>query len=270
MFDPDQPLYYDFGPRVGASYSPKPGLVFETELDTSLFSEFEKIHRGTKGRLPHVRTDLKNYLNVTDFRINNMTGSSFFKLSDDLFGRITAGYFEPMYAGISGEIYKEELLTGLSLGAEINYAIPRGYRQLFSTREILGMPPINGHMSAYIDTNYYFYKMQIDAGRYLAGDNGFTFTTKRSFPNGYNIGAFFTITDASAEDFGEGSFDKGFFLRIPFEPLMPYQTQSGVFELVRPLQGDGGQRINIYGRLNEVLNRSSKSQLDKTWGRIWR
>ena len=45
----------------------------------------------------------KEYLNVLDERIEYLTMSSHFKLHDEAYGRITAGYLESMYAGISFE-----------------------------------------------------------------------------------------------------------------------------------------------------------------------
>ena len=68
-----------------------------------------------------------------------------------------------------------------------------------------------------------------------------TLTVTRQFPNGWKAGGFFTRTDLSYEDFGEGSFDKGFFVKIPFASFMPFETRDHVTEIVRPLQGDGGQ-----------------------------
>ena len=56
---------------------------------------------GAKGRLLHVRTDMKQYLNILDERIEHLTMSSYFKFQDEVYGRITAGYLEPMFAGIS-------------------------------------------------------------------------------------------------------------------------------------------------------------------------
>ena len=70
--------------------------------------------------------------------------------------------------------------------------------------------------------------IEINYGKYLAGDKGFTFTLSRKYPNGWQIGGFFTRTDASYEDFGEGSFDKGFFIRIPYSGVIQ-KTQNLFF-----------------------------------------
>ena len=57
---------------------------------------------------------------------------------------------------------------------------------------------------------------KLSAGEYLAGDKGYTFEVSRRFENGVKFGAFFSRTDVSATEYGEGSFDKGIKLVIPF------------------------------------------------------
>jgi hypothetical protein len=57
------------------------------------------------------------------------------------------------------------------------------------------------------------------------------------------VGLWATMTDVSAEDFGEGSFDKGMFFKIPFEGLFGGNSRGSYGTRVRPIQRDGGQRL---------------------------
>ena len=270
LFDPGHPLYYDLGPELYFQYQHRPGIYLNSRLNVSLLTEFDKIHRGTKGNAPNVRTKLRYYLNKTGPRISELTGSSYYKIGSDIYGRFTLGYFEPMFGGFSSEILKAPINSNFALGLEINYTKPRSFEQYFEFREEPGMAKLNGHVSAYWDTNYYNYLAQIDFGKYLAGDKGSTLTVTRQFPNGWKAGGFFTRTDLSYEDFGEGSFDKGFFVKIPFASFMPFETRDHVTEIVRPLQGDGGQRVGINGRLYDVVNTYSSNQIIRGWQRLWR
>ena len=52
-------------------------------------------------------------------------------------------------------------------------------------------------------------------GDYLAGDTGYTLDLSRYSNEGLRLGFYFTRTDMSFKDFGEGSFDKGFYFSIP-------------------------------------------------------
>ena len=67
-----------------------------------------------------------------------------------------------------------------AFGAEINAVKAREFRQLFGFREISGMPKVNGHVSGYFDTGFY-YKSQFDVGKYLAGDIGATLKLSEIF-----------------------------------------------------------------------------------------
>ena len=60
-------------------------------------------------------------------------------------------------------------------------------------------------------------RFKLSVGEYLAGDVGYTFTGSKNFSNGVEFSAFFSRTDVSKELFGEGSFDKGIIVRIPFK-----------------------------------------------------
>jgi hypothetical protein len=60
------------------------------------------------------------------------------------------------------------------------------------------------------------------------------------------VGLWTTITDVSAEDFGEGSFDKGMFFKIPFDGLFGRNTRGSYSARIRPIQRDGGQRLEDF------------------------
>ena len=81
---------------------------------------------------------------------------------------------------------------------------------------------------------------------------------------------FFYLTDAGFQDFGEGSFDKGIFLTIPYNSILPYQTTGSVSETIKPIQGDGGARLTVNDRLYKLVNDKSKKSLKTNWARIWR
>ena len=81
---------------------------------------------------------------------------------------------------------------------------------------------------------------QVDFGRYLAKDWGSTFTLMREFNNGWRLGAYATFTDIPFETFGEGSFDKGIFFKIPFDTLIGKSNRNTGSVVLRPITRDGG------------------------------
>ncbi len=54
------------------------------------------------------------------------------------------------------------------------------------------------------------------------------------------MGAFATKTNVSAAEFGEGSFDKGIYLNIPFDTFLPRSSFDVANFLYHPLTRDGG------------------------------
>ena len=132
------------------------------------------------------------------------------------------------------------------------------------------MSKLNGHVTAYWDTNYYNYHAKIDYGKYLAGDKGSTLTLSRKFGNVWDFGGFFTLTDASFEDFGEGSFDKGFYFKIPLNASVPFENRYIFTETIKQIQGDGGAKVNINGRIHDMVSNQRKSGIINSWAKIWR
>ncbi|MGH6718407.1 MAG: YjbH domain-containing protein, partial [Alphaproteobacteria bacterium] len=96
-----------------------------------------------------------------------------------------------------------------------------------------------------------------------------TLELARRFPGGIVLGAFATLTNVSARDFGEGSFDKGFFLSIPFDLffLRP-TTQRGNFAF-RPLTRDGGQFVTRPHALFGVTGGDRLGTIVEDWSALY-
>ena len=106
-------------------------------------------------------------------------------------------------------------------------------------------------------------------GRYLAGDIGATFSIDRVFNNGWSVGGFFTRTNVSAAEFGEGSFDKGIRFTIPVTWFLGSPSQRSVGTTIRPIQRDGGARVHVPGRLYEQVRGAHRNVLSEQWPRFW-
>ena len=128
---------------------------------------------------------------------------------------------------------------------------------------------VTGHASVYYDLRNGFHG-QIDAGRFLAGDWGATFSVDREFDNGWRVGGFFTLTDIPFEDYGEGSFDKGITLTIPTDFVFGRPTTRVINSSLSSLNRDGGSRLNVDGRLYDTVRDAHYGDLEDSWGRFWR
>jgi hypothetical protein len=75
------------------------------------------------------------------------------------------------------------------------------------------------------------------------------------------LGVFFTKTNVSAAQFGEGSFDKGFTITIPLDWVLPISTQSEISTVIRPVQRDGGQPLAGDATLYRYLQRGGTAEV---------
>jgi hypothetical protein len=58
------------------------------------------------------------------------------------------------------------------------------------------------------------------------------------------FGGWVTLTTASKAEYGEGSFDKGIYISIPFDELMSTSTMRRANIIWAPLTRDGGARLS--------------------------
>lgn len=262
-FDPDQPFRLDVGVALIGTWRPAPGWVISGAVRQRIAGNI-KDGRVSNSVLPHVRTDQVEYAQYGT-TINNLYAAKYWQPRDDVYARVTGGYLETMYAGISGEVLWKPVNSRLALGVEANWLKQRAYDQRFGFRDY---SVLTGHASAYYDFGGGF-EGQIDVGRYLAGDYGATFSLDRRFANGWSVGGFFTLTNVSAEEFGEGSFDKGIRFRMPLGWFLGRPSQKGFGTVIRPTQRDGGQRVHVPGRLFDQVRDTHAEMLKAQWPRVW-
>lgn len=264
-FDPDEPVRADAGVSAQFQYRWAPGWTVAGEVRQRIGGNIGDSQRLSNSVLPRVRTDAILYARATDTSLNKLYVSRQWKPGEDLYARVTAGYLEKMFGGVSAELLWKPVTSRLALGVEANYAKQRDFDQRFGFQDY---DVATGHVSAYYDFGQ-GYLGQVDVGRYLAGDVGATFTVTREFANGWKVGGFFTLTDVSADDFGEGSFDKGINLEIPLDWFIGKPSRQAVATTIRPIQRDGGARLDVPGRLYEQVRQGHQTRLTDNWAQVW-
>lgn len=266
FFDPDSPIRGDLGVSAKLKYAIAPGLSITAVIRQKALGTLNQSNRVSDSGLPHVRSDHGLYDKSTGPKVPILTGDYLFRPGANLYGRLSAGYFEQMFAGISSELLWFPTNSRLALGAEINYVGQRDPNSVFGLNDYR---VATGHVSAYYDFGNTYYA-QFDVGRYLAGDLGATLTLDRKFDNGFTVGAFATLTDVSFEDFGEGSFDKGIHFTIPLNWITGQPSRTGFSQTIRPIQRDGGARLSVANRLYDQVKHDNANEMEHNWGKFWR
>lgn len=268
-FSNDGSVDVDFGLSLQGVYRIQPNLVLSGAIEQSLLKPDDD-PTGTE-RTPdiqNVRSDGSRYGNDGVPVLQSLTLSHFSRPGTDLYGRVSVGYLERMFGGISGELLWKPVDSSFGLGLEVNQVMQRDSDMAFGFEEY-DYDVTTGHISAYYDLGN-GYHTQLDVGRYLAGDWGATLSVDREFENGWVIGAYVTQTDMSYDDFGNGSYNKGVQVSIPQDFFTGSPTRGRYSNTFRTRVGDGGARLQVDGRLYDIVRDGHVADLSDTWGRFWR
>lgn len=268
VFNGDAPVQADAGLDFTGKYAITPNLVLSGNIRQSVLGAREVADIfDPVDDIQNVRTDARFYGVDGNPVLTNLTLAHYSRPGADLYGRVSLGYLEQMYGGVSGELLWKPVDSKLALGAEVNYVQQRDFDGGFGFQDY---DIVTGHLSAYYDMDNGFHT-QLDVGRYLAGDWGATFALDREFENGWKVGAYFTLTDMPFDDFGEGSFDKGIRITVPHDFFLGTASKREVNTTLNSLTRDGGARVNVDGRLYEIVRDGhSQGPMGDTWGRFWR
>ena len=225
-------------------------LFFNTNLKYSLADNFDDLIYPPVDTFPaQVRSDIKEYLKNMH-KEGVLVGRA--QLDYHLTPKrnhhvmISAGILEDMFSGYGLEYLYFKGNTNYAIGFELFEVQKRDYKWKFGT---LDYRNLTGSINFYY-RNYGSipFDMKISYGEYLAGDVGSTIEFSRSFENGTKFGVFASFTDVTAEQFGEGTFDKGIFFNIPIYGNFINYTW-------RPLTKDPGAKLNRKNSLHDLLVR---------------
>jgi len=269
IFDPENPFRANLGIEGQARYEITPSLIAQGAVRIPVVGNLDDsrvVDVPPTGAPFPVRSERALYNQQSDAYVDNLTLSYYHNVGNDVYARASVGYFERMFAGVSGELLWQPANSTIGVGFELNHVWRRDFDGGFGLQDY---NVTTGHVSAYFDLGREF-EGQIDVGRYLAGDLGATFRVNRVFDNGWSIGAFATFTDVSFDEFGEGSFDKGVELTIPLQWLTGNASRNVAGGTIRPTQRDGGARLEMDGRLHDLVTGYQRPSLEDTEGMFWR
>ncbi len=260
LFDPDVPLVYQLFLNLDSSLKLPQNTFLKSGLRFNIDNNFSNSDRVSDSVLPHVRSDNLQYLQQGKNGIDNLYFDHYGKLGGFSYYRTFAGILERMYAGVGVEILHQPYRSRFAYGVSLIAAKQRDFDLSFKLREY---QTAIGHASIYWATPFYNYDAAIHIGRYLAKDVGATFELNRRFSNGWQVGLFATLTDVPFSEFGEGSFDKGFMIKIPLETMFNIRSRGTYTNTIRPIGRDGGARLGSFS--TSLWNKLRASNYDSLY-----
>ncbi len=236
-------------------------LSLHSSFGINIYDTFNDFNNASYSEIPHVRSDIQDYLKEGKNNIQRMQLQYMFSPLKDVFVRADLGLLEEMFGGVGGEVLYRPFTKNYSLGLSLHKVKQRGFKQRFSFREY---ETTTGHLNFYYDFPYGI-SSNVSAGKYLAGDKGVTLDLSRRFGSGFTLGVFATKTNLSSEEFGEGSFDKGFYLSVPTALFYSDFRTGNISFGLQPLTKDGGSRLIQHNSLFSILGDSNKRSILRDW-----
>jgi hypothetical protein len=266
---PDGFYFGDLRLRARSELQVQKNFNIISEFSYGLINNFDELKLESDSLLPHVRTDIVKYLKETQhFSINRIQANLFYNITPNLYSKISFGLLETMFAGYGGEVLYRPFYSNLAIGAELWKVYKRDFDMRFSLDK-RGYETTTGHINIYYTEPRSQVTIALKGGRFLAQDSGINFDFSRRFKTGLRIGAFFSLTDVSEFEFGEGSFDKGFYFNVPIQIFSDnYTKQSQSFGL-RPLTRDGAQFLIHSHHLWGVTDQAQSKNLTRDWNDLY-
>ena len=255
--------YTGLGAKLNTEIQLNRNVAISSSIGQGFTDNFnDKPHTPTSA-MEEVRTEILLYLQESDdLYIKNMFVDGIWPLRKKVYSRVSFGYLEEMFAGVSTEILYKPFTSNLAVSYELNLVKKRDYDGRF---DLLEYETITSHLNI----AYYHPSSNIltkwSYGKYLAKDRGYTLDLSRKMPSGWQAGIYFSRTNVSAEVFGEGSFDKGFYFKIPYNVFSKNNSKRSTSFGLKTMTRDGGAKLLIQNRLIDSFYGSTLTEINENW-----
>ena len=252
--DPSGALRYET--FVNATYGKQisDGLFFNTAGQLTLWQNVSGVQEPSNSLLPHVRSDVAEYKKNGDLTLIQAVLNKFYHPWQRVYARASAGLYEEMFGGAGGQVlyFPEQAPWAFDVSVDaLRQRAPEGILLFRSYSTVTALAALH-------------YRLPIDgltatvrAGRFLAKDNGARFELKRRFRPGFEVGAWYSLTNGN-DITTPGSpaqpyHDKGVFMSIPLGLMLTRDTQATPRIAISPWTRDVGQMVVSPSDLYDVL-----------------
>lgn len=244
---------YQIGAKGNADLAITDHLSLGGTANLNILNNYDKFNYTNPpidgAALPRVRTWIREYVTSSNLLLTNLQLTQLNNPASNWYTQAYAGYLEMMYAGAGSEVLYRPFNRDWAVGIDVNYVKQRDWKD---SMQLADYDVATGHLTTYWQLPFVNKTLaKISVGQYLAGDKGITIDLSRQFDSGIIAGAFMTKTNVSAKEYGEGSFNKGFYITIPLDLMLVHPTKQTATVNWIPLTRDGGQML---GKRNNLYN----------------
>lgn len=210
-----------------------------------------------------VRSDILNYIEEKT-SLNRLMFNQIWKLTPDIYGRVSFGLLEIQYGGFDVEVASPLLNGRFLLGVSGSVVKKREPGSPFGFKNEDKEFYTTALLNTMLNFPEYEVSLGMTGGRFLAGDIG-TRIIASKFIRGVTISAWYSFTNTSIfrDDKNRGYHDKGIFISIPLMLFTGRDSQTRYFYTIAPWTRDVAQDIYHYRDLFSFIGRDTKIYLDK-------
>jgi len=241
-------------------------LFFNSGINVTLYENISDAVGHNNSTLPHVRSDFALYEAGSRVRLDHLLLNRVYQPYVRNYARLTGGYLEQMYGGVEGQWLYVERGTPWAFDLTVDAVKQRNFDGWFG---FLDYQTVTALAAMHYKLPYQS-TITVRAGRFLARDVGARFEVKRRFRIGMELGAWYTVTNAVDPGVGgEPNYrDKGVFVSIPFEALLPNDTRVTTGFSLAPWTRDAGQMVKSPVDLYDMLEKPLMIDMNKGDGLV--
>ncbi|WP_409265973.1 YjbH domain-containing protein [Massilia sp. BHUDP2] len=251
--DPSGALRYEVSAATNYDRRLGPGTYLNSAFKLNLFENVSDVTQKSNSLLPHVRTDIAEYKRGSRFKLNRLLLNQYLTLDERVYARVSVGFYEEMYRGLGGQVLYLPKDSRWAADISVDALQQRGYKGWFDKRDYKTVTAL-GALHYKLP---YGVTATARAGRFLARDEGVRLEFARRFQSGVEIGAWYTKTngrDITNPGTPASPYnDKGVFLSIPLNIMLPADSQASAGFALSPWTRDVGQMVASPGDLYELF-----------------
>lgn len=242
--DLDRPFRYEVFSLLAYRKHLATGVFFSAVGKLRYYEDISDVTVESDSELPHVRSDIAEYKQGDALRLDSILLNKYFDLPGRMYGRLSAGYYEEMYAGAGGQLLYLSRTADWAVDLMVDGVRQRDPDTSFALRDY---SVVTALVSGHYRWPDYGVTATARVGQFLARDDGIRFELKRRFGSGVEVGGWYTVTN-ERDITGPGSpddpyHDKGIFLTIPLSSMLTMDTQETGQVALSPWARDVGQMV---------------------------
>jgi hypothetical protein len=256
--DPGEPVRYDAFATVTYDRRLDRGLTLNGAARFTLAENVSDIRQSSNSVLPHVRSDIGEYRREgDDLRLDTLLLNKYQLWRERLYGRLSLGYYEEMYAGTGMQALYLPRHGPWAVDIALDWLRQREPGDDFGFRDYRVLTALT---SLHYRVPAYGVTASARVGQFLAKDRGLRLELKRRFRSGVEFGLWYSWTD-SEDITGPGSpddpyRDKGIFASIPLSSMLTSDTRERAEMVLANYTRDVGQMVRSPRDLYREVERS--------------